>query len=147
MTAEFLNSETYRPWVTFENNTASQVIVIDDETYEDYFNEDGTAKATLPEEGFTLMIGYLNDKNMILSGSDFEVIPLDDSTYLYDCEIILDQVCSVKISGLTIRNTNKNGLHILEGYKIAQDNIDEVIQIIKTAESDIEAKEKLICFS
>ena len=35
-------------------------------------------------------------------------------------------------------------VHILEGYKIAQDNIDEVIQIIKTAASDIEAKAKLI---
>ena len=35
-------------------------------------------------------------------------------------------------------------VHILEGYKIAQDNIDEVIKIIKTAKSDIEAKEKLI---
>lgn len=35
-------------------------------------------------------------------------------------------------------------VHILEGYKLAQDNIDEVIQIIKTAESDLEAKEKLI---
>ena len=35
-------------------------------------------------------------------------------------------------------------VHILEGYKIAQDNIDEVIRIIKTAESDVEAKEKLI---
>ena len=35
-------------------------------------------------------------------------------------------------------------VHILEGYKIAQDNIDEVIKIIKTAESDVEAKEKLM---
>ena len=35
-------------------------------------------------------------------------------------------------------------VHILEGYKIAQDNIDEVIQIIKTAESDVVAKTKLI---
>ncbi|MGN1357856.1 MAG: DNA gyrase subunit A [Bacilli bacterium] len=35
-------------------------------------------------------------------------------------------------------------VHILEGYKIAQDNIDEVINIIKTAKTDIEAKEKLI---
>ena len=35
-------------------------------------------------------------------------------------------------------------VHILEGYKIALDNIDEVIQIIKTAESDVEAKGKLI---
>ena len=35
-------------------------------------------------------------------------------------------------------------VHILEGYKIAQDNIDEVIRIIKAAQSDVEAKEKLI---
>ena len=35
-------------------------------------------------------------------------------------------------------------VHILEGYKIAQDNIDEVIKIIKSAKSDVEAKEKLM---
>jgi len=35
-------------------------------------------------------------------------------------------------------------VHILEGYKIAQDNIDEVVKIIKTAKSDTEAKENLI---
>ena len=35
-------------------------------------------------------------------------------------------------------------VHILEGYKIAQDNIDEVIKIIKAAESDTEAKAKLM---
>ena len=35
-------------------------------------------------------------------------------------------------------------VHILEGYKIAQDNIDEVIKIIKSADSDIEAKENLM---
>ncbi len=35
-------------------------------------------------------------------------------------------------------------VHILEGYKIALDNIDEVIKIIKEAESDSVAKEKLI---
>ena len=35
-------------------------------------------------------------------------------------------------------------VHILEGYRIAQDNIDEVIRIIKTAKSDVEAKEKLM---
>ena len=38
----------------------------------------------------------------------------------------------------------ENRVHILEGYKIAQDNIDEVIAIIKAANSDVEAKEKLI---
>ena len=35
-------------------------------------------------------------------------------------------------------------VHILEGYKLALDNIDEVIKIIKEAESDVVAKEKLI---
>ncbi len=35
-------------------------------------------------------------------------------------------------------------VHILQGYKIALDNIDEVIAIIKAAKTDIEAKEKLI---
>lgn len=35
-------------------------------------------------------------------------------------------------------------VHILEGYKIAQDNIDEVIKIIKNANSDVEAKGKLM---
>ena len=35
-------------------------------------------------------------------------------------------------------------VHILNGYKIAQDNIDEVIKIIKTALDDEEAKNKLM---
>ncbi len=35
-------------------------------------------------------------------------------------------------------------MHILEGYKIAIDNIDEVIRIIKTSESIPNAKERLI---
>ena len=35
-------------------------------------------------------------------------------------------------------------VHILEGYKIAQDNIDAVIKIIKEAESDVEAKSELM---
>ena len=35
-------------------------------------------------------------------------------------------------------------VHILNGYKIAQDNIDEVIKIIKTAINDEEAKKNLI---
>ena len=35
-------------------------------------------------------------------------------------------------------------VHILEGYKIAQDNIDEVVKIIRNAQSDTEAKEKLM---
>ena len=35
-------------------------------------------------------------------------------------------------------------VHILEGYKIAQDHIDEVIQIIRGAQTDEEAKSKLM---
>ncbi len=35
-------------------------------------------------------------------------------------------------------------VHILEGYKIAQDNIDEVVSIIKNALDDLDAKTKLI---
>ena len=35
-------------------------------------------------------------------------------------------------------------VHILNGYKIAQDNIDEVIKIIKNAEDDNDAKTKLM---
>ena len=35
-------------------------------------------------------------------------------------------------------------VHILEGYKIAQDNIDEVVHIIRTAEDDQDAKDKLM---
>lgn len=38
----------------------------------------------------------------------------------------------------------ENRVHILEGYKIALDNIDEVIKIIRGAESDILAKQELI---
>ena len=40
-------------------------------------------------------------------------------------------------------NKAEERVHILEGYKIALDNIDEVIKIIKTAESDVIAREKL----
>ena len=35
-------------------------------------------------------------------------------------------------------------VHVLEGYRIAQDNIDEVVRIIKAAKSDTEAKENLM---
>ena len=39
---------------------------------------------------------------------------------------------------------SENRVHILEGYKIALDNIDEVIKIIKNADTDQAAKESLI---
>ncbi len=39
---------------------------------------------------------------------------------------------------------NEKKVHVLEGYKIALQNIDEVIKIIKNAKNDEEAKTKLI---
>ena len=39
---------------------------------------------------------------------------------------------------------SENRVHILEGYKIALDNIDEVIKIIKSADTDQIAKEQLM---
>ena len=41
-------------------------------------------------------------------------------------------------------NKAEERVHILEGYKIALDNIDEVIKIIKEAETDVIARENLI---
>ena len=41
-------------------------------------------------------------------------------------------------------NKAEKRVHILEGYKIALDNLDEVIKIIRNAQTDSEAKEKLI---
>ena len=35
-------------------------------------------------------------------------------------------------------------VHLLEGYKVALDNIDEVVKIIRGAESDVDAREKLM---
>ena len=41
-------------------------------------------------------------------------------------------------------NKAEKRVHILEGYKIAQNNIDEVVKIIKSADSDVDAKAKLM---
>ena len=41
-------------------------------------------------------------------------------------------------------NKSENRVHILEGYKIALDNIDEVVNIIRNAGDDDEARTKLI---
>ncbi|MBE6157705.1 MAG: DNA gyrase subunit A [Firmicutes bacterium] len=41
-------------------------------------------------------------------------------------------------------NKAEKRVHILEGYTIALNNLDEVIKIIRNAMSDVEAKEKLI---
>ena len=41
-------------------------------------------------------------------------------------------------------NKAENRVHVLNGYKIALDNLDEVISIIREAETDIDAKTKLM---
>ena len=41
-------------------------------------------------------------------------------------------------------NKAEKRVHILEGYKIALDNLDDFIQIIRDARTDVEAKTKLI---
>jgi DNA gyrase subunit A len=41
-------------------------------------------------------------------------------------------------------NKAEERVHILEGYKKALDNLDEVIAIIRNAETDVDAKQKLI---
>ena len=41
-------------------------------------------------------------------------------------------------------NKSENRVHILEGYKVALDNIDEVVKIIRNAETDQEAKDTLM---
>ncbi len=77
---------------------------------------------------------------LMLDGKTPRTLPLKDiiSKYIdYQKEVI------IRRTKFDLAKDEKR-VHILEGYKIAQDNIDEVVNIIKTAKSDIEAKEKLM---
>lgn len=77
---------------------------------------------------------------LMLDGKTPRTLPLKDiiSKYIdYQKEVI------IRRTRFDLAKDEKR-VHILEGYKIAQDNIDEVVNIIKTAKSDIEAKEKLM---
>jgi DNA gyrase subunit A len=77
---------------------------------------------------------------LMLDGLIPKTLPLKDiiSKYIdYQKEII------IRRTKFDLAKDEKR-VHILEGYKIAQDNIDEVIKIIKAAKTDVEAKEKLI---
>ena len=77
---------------------------------------------------------------LMLDGLTPKTLPLKDiiSKYIdYQKEVIIRRT---KFD----LNKSENRVHILEGYKIALDNIDEVIRIIKNAETDEIAKNTLI---
>src|SRR5574344_2065804 len=77
---------------------------------------------------------------LMLDGLITNTFPLKDiiSKYIdYQKEVIIRRT---KFDLLK----DEKRVHILEGYKIAQDNIDEVVRIIKTAKTDLYAKEKLM---
>ena len=127
--AEEINSESFRQYVTFENNTETPVIVINDETYSTYFNEDGTPKDALPAAGgYDLYIDVIHEKDIkITSGSDItitaltdyteeEVIPLDEVlANIINGTIFIQGADDVVISGVTIFNENHNGIDIADG--------------------------------
>ena len=120
VTAEFLNSEKYRPYVTFENNTASTVFLINDATYEDYFNEDGTAKDTLPAMGdYVLLIEELTGKDIkIESGSNINITGVKGSGTIQDGTITIGDnygsAGSIVISGIHFVNINKKAIDLLD---------------------------------
>ena len=77
---------------------------------------------------------------LMLDGLTPKTLPLKDiiSKYLdHQKEVI------IRRSKFDLNKAEKR-VHILEGYRIALDNINEVIQIIRGAETDSEAKEKLM---
>lgn len=77
---------------------------------------------------------------LMLDGLTPKTLPLKDiiSKYIdYQKEVIIRRT-------RFDLNKSENRVHILEGYKIALDNIDEVIKIIKNAETDEIAKKTLI---
>ena len=77
---------------------------------------------------------------LVIDGGEPKTLPLAD---------ILDRYIAHQknvVINRTQFDLNKalREIHILEGYKIAIDNIDEVIKVIKTSESIPNAKERLI---
>ena len=77
---------------------------------------------------------------LVIDGGEPKTLPLAD---------ILDRYIAFQKSVIVNRtqfdlDKALREIHILEGYKTAIDNIDEVIKIIKTSESIPNAKEKLI---
>lgn len=65
--AEEINSESYREYVSFENNEVFTSYLIDDDTYATYFNEDGTIKEDAPiAAGDVLLLGDLTGKKLVI---------------------------------------------------------------------------------
>ena len=68
--AEEINSEDYSKYVTFENNVVTQTILINDDTYSTYFNDDGTIKDDAPiAAGDILDLGDLTGKKLVIDTS------------------------------------------------------------------------------
>ena len=65
--AEEINSESYREYVTFENNEVFTSYLIDDDSYATYFNADGTIKDDAPiAAGNVLLLGDLTGKKLVI---------------------------------------------------------------------------------
>ena len=64
--AEEINSESYREYVSFENNEVDQGILISDDTYANYFNDDGTLKDDAPiSTGDLIFLDDLTNKKLV----------------------------------------------------------------------------------
>jgi len=77
---------------------------------------------------------------LVIDGGEPKTLPLAG---ILDKYISFQKSVIVNRTKFDLEKAQKE-IHILEGYKIAIDNIDEVIRIIKSSESIPNAKEKLI---
>ncbi len=77
---------------------------------------------------------------LVIDGGEPKILPLGD---ILDRYITFQKSVIVNRTQFDLDKALKE-IHILEGYKTAIDNIDEVISIIKKSESIPNAKEKLI---
>ncbi|ADC47905.1 adhesin-like protein [Methanobrevibacter ruminantium M1] len=111
VTKEYAFNNDYER-VIFENNEDLKTFVIDDETYSIFFNDDGTSDVLEDMEDYTLMIGPLNNKDIVLdSGSEIVILGLDEG-YINNGTIVLDGVSDVYVSDLVFVNVNKDAFYI-----------------------------------
>ena len=103
---------------------------LNDDTYSDYFEDDGTAKEILVPTGepggdYNLVIGTLNNKDIkIDSGSQINIVAKEGEGIINNGTLIIGDgygsAGSVFISGLTFNNFNKDGVLLKEGSTIVQ---------------------------